>query len=190
MLSLQAFAFAAIMIGWLGALPLAAHQVAISYAAMTFMFPLGIAFAGWDRTGWGARRRLAEYWMRLRDRRAPLAVVALALGYAALGGGAVSWIAHQWCGTAMPAPGEALRWLLVVNALLLAWRLAMRAGATAALYGWREGARAVPRAIVGNIVAMLAARRALVRYVAMLAGGGTRWDKTAHRFPGTLPGGG
>lgn len=148
---------------------------------------VGIAFAGWDRTGWGTRWRAAEYWMRLRDRRAPLAVVALVVAYAALAGSAVSWIAHGVRGSAMPRPGEALGWLLGINALLLLWRLAMRAWATAAIYGWREGAKAVPRTVVGNIVAMLAARRALVRYVRMLAGDGTRWDKTAHRFPRTLP---
>src|SRR3546814_2380204 len=33
----------------------------------------GIALAGWDRTGWGRRRHLGELWMRMRDRRAPLA---------------------------------------------------------------------------------------------------------------------
>src|SRR3954465_1530455 len=35
-----AFAFSGIMIGWLGAAPLAAHQIAISCASMAFMFPL------------------------------------------------------------------------------------------------------------------------------------------------------
>ncbi|NJR79699.1 glycosyl transferase family protein [Sphingomonas corticis] len=149
---------------------------------------VGIAFAGWDRTGWGAGWRPAEWWMRLRDRRAPLAVIALAVAYAALAGSALSWAAHAWRGTAMPWPQGALRWLLAINALLLAWRLAMRAGATARVYGWREGMRAVPRAVVGNIVAMLAARRALVRYCRMLAGDEARWDKTAHRFPATVPG--
>ncbi|MGJ3628814.1 hypothetical protein AB5I41_21430 [Sphingomonas sp. MMS24-JH45] len=75
-----------------------------------------------------------------------------------------------------------LRLLLAVNALLLAWRLAMRAAATREIYGWVRVC-AVPRAVVGNIVAMLAARLALWRYVAMLAGAPPRWDKTAHRFP-------
>lgn len=147
---------------------------------------IGIALVGWDRTGWGAGWRPAEWWMRLRDRRAPLAVLALALAYAGLVGSAASWAAHAWRGTAMPRPDTALRWMLTVNALLLAWRLAMRAGATARVYGWREGCRAVPRAVVGNIVAMLAARRALVRYCRMLAGDEARWDKTAHRFPATI----
>ena len=39
------FNIAALMMGWLGVVPLAAHQVALSCAATTFMFPLGIAQA-------------------------------------------------------------------------------------------------------------------------------------------------
>lgn len=46
-----AFGFAAIMVGWLGPVPLAAHQVAITFAATTFMFPLGISFAVSARIG-------------------------------------------------------------------------------------------------------------------------------------------
>jgi MATE family multidrug resistance protein len=40
-----AFAFSGLMIGWLGAVPLAAHQIAISCASLVFMFPLGLAIA-------------------------------------------------------------------------------------------------------------------------------------------------
>jgi multidrug resistance protein, MATE family len=40
-----AFSAAAFMMGWLGAVALAAHQIALSCAAMTFMFPLGLSMA-------------------------------------------------------------------------------------------------------------------------------------------------
>jgi multidrug resistance protein, MATE family len=40
-----AFAVAALLIGRLGAVPLAAHQIAITCASTTFMFPLGVAMA-------------------------------------------------------------------------------------------------------------------------------------------------
>ncbi|MCF8259287.1 MAG: MATE family efflux transporter [Melioribacteraceae bacterium] len=40
-----AFAFAAIMIGWLGAYPLAAHQIGINLASVTYMIILGISTA-------------------------------------------------------------------------------------------------------------------------------------------------
>ena len=56
----------------------------------------------------------------------------------------------------------------------------MRFGFTAAAYGWREGLRAIPRIVVGNLVAILAARRALALHE---AGGPKQWDKTRHIFP-------
>jgi MATE family multidrug resistance protein len=40
-----AFAAAALMMGWLGATQLAAHQIALSCASLTFMFPLGLSIA-------------------------------------------------------------------------------------------------------------------------------------------------
>ncbi len=46
-----AFAFAAIMIGWLGATELAAHQIAINLAAVTFMAASGIGAAASIRVG-------------------------------------------------------------------------------------------------------------------------------------------
>jgi MATE family multidrug resistance protein len=46
-----AFAFAVIMIGWLGTNPLAAHQIAINLASITFMAVLGISAAGGIRVG-------------------------------------------------------------------------------------------------------------------------------------------
>lgn len=41
----SAFSFSTIMVGWLGAVPLAAHQIAITCASFSFMFPLGVAMA-------------------------------------------------------------------------------------------------------------------------------------------------
>lgn len=46
-----AFAAAAVMMGWIGATELAAHQIAISCAAFTFMFPLGLSMAVGMRIG-------------------------------------------------------------------------------------------------------------------------------------------
>ncbi|MDR6789051.1 adsorption protein B [Sphingomonas sp. BE138] len=147
----------------------------------------GIALSGWDRTGWGTRRDVAEYWMRMRDRRGLLAVLALLAAYAALVGWSVSALAHAWGGSVLAPAGTGLRALLMLNAGLLCWRLAARAMHTAAEHGWREARRSVPRALVANGIAMLAARRAVTRYVATLLGAAPRWDKTAHRFPEILP---
>ncbi len=46
-----AFSVAALLIGRLGAVPLAAHQIAITCASTTFMFPLGVAMASTVRIG-------------------------------------------------------------------------------------------------------------------------------------------
>ena len=51
LLEVTAFAVATIMIGWLGARPLAAHQIALTCAATSFMFPLGLAMATSIRIG-------------------------------------------------------------------------------------------------------------------------------------------
>lgn len=46
-----AFAFSAIMIGWLGATALAAHQIALNLASVSFMVTLGISHAATIRVG-------------------------------------------------------------------------------------------------------------------------------------------
>ena len=68
-----AFAAAAIMTGWLGAVPLAAHQIAISCAATTFMVSLGLSMAAGMRVSAAVG---AKEPARLR----PIGFSALALG--------------------------------------------------------------------------------------------------------------
>ena len=46
-----AFSFSAVMIGWLGKVQLAAHQIALSLASISFMFIMGISAAGTIRVG-------------------------------------------------------------------------------------------------------------------------------------------
>ncbi|MGA7727195.1 MAG: MATE family efflux transporter [Opitutaceae bacterium] len=69
-----AFAAATVMMGWLGAVPLAAHQIALSCAAMTFMVSLGIAMAVGMRTSAAVG---AEQHSRLR----PIWFGASAIGF-------------------------------------------------------------------------------------------------------------
>lgn len=138
----------------------------------------GIALAGWDRLGW--RGGPGERWMRLRDRRGPLAALLLLAAYLA----ALLW-SQIWLAKALGAPvavrlDPTLVTLLTINAWLLAWRVLMRAAFTTSAYGWRQGLLSVPRLVVGNVIAVLAAFRA----VSVHAGGRTpRWDKTHHIFP-------
>ena len=142
----------------------------------------GIALSGWDRLGWSGG--LGESWMRMRDRRGPLAALLLLAAYSA----ALLW-SQLWLAEALGAPVQArmdrtLTLLLTINFWLLAWRVAMRACFTAAAYGWGEGLRSIPRLVVGNVIAMLAAARAVSLH---LSGGAKRWDKTRHIFPAELP---
>lgn len=148
----------------------------------------GIALAGWDRIGWARPTHLADHWMRMRDRRAPLAVIVLAAAYLAAVGWGLSAVLHAVTGVAMPPLGPGVMAALSINAVLLVWRLAWRATSTGRAYGWREALWSVPRAVVGNMIAMFAAIRATGHYARMLAGAPPRWDKTTHVFPGEAAG--
>ncbi len=74
----SAFAASSVMIGWLGAVPLAAHQIAISCASLAFMFPLGLSMAA------GMRVSRAVGAGEL-PRRRPIALGALLIGLATMG---------------------------------------------------------------------------------------------------------
>ena len=141
----------------------------------------GIALAGWDRLGWSGG--LAERWMRLRDRQSPLAALILGAAYLSL----LLWASLLLAGLAMPPFSPAFRLLAAITSLLLLWRLAMRFGFVAHAFGWREGLRSLPRAVTSNIIAMMAARRALGRYLGLRRTGAAAWGKTAHAFPRQLP---
>ena len=142
----------------------------------------GIALSGWDRLGWSGG--IGERWMRMRDRRGPLAALLLVAAY----GAAFLW-SQIWLAEARGAPFKArldpmLVRLLTINGWLLAWRVLMRACFTSYAYGLGEGLLSVPRVVVGNVITILAAARALSLH---LGGGATRWDKTQHVFPLELP---
>ncbi|HEY0621886.1 glycosyl transferase family protein [Sphingomonas sp.] len=143
----------------------------------------GIALAGWDRTGWARGGAIGEHWMRMRDRRATLAIPVLAIAYLALVMWGLSLGAHLLAGTPVPAPGGALQALLAANLALLGWRIAMRMLFTARAFGAIEALLSVPRLFVANLVALLAARRAIAIYLPTLRGKRPVWDKTVHHFP-------
>jgi adsorption protein B len=142
---------------------------------------IGIALSGWDRLGWTGDWR--EGWMRLRDRRAGLAALVLAAAYVGLVLSALIMVAG-WIGGAAPGPWPlTLQWLLKVNLVLLVWRLLMRMVFVWHAYGPSEALRSIPRTVVGNVIALLAAQRAVFLYVGHLRGEPLGWDKTEHRFP-------
>ena len=151
---------------------------------------IGIALAGWDRMGW--QGSLAERWWRMRDRKSVLAALVTLIAYlAALANGAVMFVALV-APAAVPMPlvaeGSLLSVLLPVNAALLGWRLAMRAIFTARAHGPLQGLLAIPRAVVANIIAILACFRALGLFMTgWRRREALRWEKTTHAFPADLP---
>jgi adsorption protein B len=141
----------------------------------------GIALNGWDRLGWSGG--WGERWMRMRDRRGPIAALLLLSGYLA----ALLW-SQMWFAQLLGAPIQVeidpmLANLLWVNLWLLLWRIAMRVLFTTSAYGLAQGILSVPRLVVGNMIAICAALRALGLY---LARSPQVWDKTRHTFPAQL----
>lgn len=138
----------------------------------------GIAFQGWDRLGWS--QRPCDLWMRLRDRRGPLIALVLTSAYLLV----LIWPALRLAearGLVTPLPPDRLiSALLILNSGSFVWRLIMRAVLTGSEYGWAEGLRAVLRFPVGNVISIMAARRALTAYVRVLFGGRVQWDHTTH----------
>ena len=145
----------------------------------------GISLTGWDRLGWTGG--WAERWMRLRDRQALLAALLLCAAYLVLLTAAPIAAAAALAGHPVELLTPTLSWLSLAATLLLLWRLAMRCAFTAYVYGWRQGLLAIPRMVVSNAIAMLAAREAIGRYLEARRTGAARWDKTAHIFPDHVP---
>lgn len=150
----------------------------------------GIALAGWDRLGWS--RDLFSRWMLIRDRKGLFTAMLAFFGYMLMAAIFAQYALRDWLhgqhGLHFPPllgdSGNALHLLLWANGLLLGWRLFMTACFTAHNHGFREGLRAIPRSIAGNIINALAARRAVLAYVRHLESGiSLKWAKTAHRFP-------
>ncbi|MBV8215643.1 MAG: hypothetical protein JOZ08_20710, partial [Verrucomicrobia bacterium] len=78
-----AFNFSAIMMGWMGTIPLAAHQIVVTCAATTFMFPLGISIAAGVRLGHAVGSQ-AHSALRRISHGAIMVSVMLAVGFATI----------------------------------------------------------------------------------------------------------
>jgi bacteriophage N4 adsorption protein B len=138
---------------------------------------LGIALAGWDRMGW--QGGLVERWMRMRDRRSLFSALVLSCGYAVL----VLFVLALILCSPPPALVGASSALLPICLAFFVWRTVIRFVCVAQLYGWKQGFLSIPRVVTGNMIAMMAARRAVVQYWRYLKSGALVWDKTRHAFP-------
>jgi adsorption protein B len=143
---------------------------------------IGIALAGWDRLGW--RGGLAEFWMRLRDRKAVFAAIVLAAAYVCVLLTALLMLVDLADLFNPAAIDPVLVKLLAANALMLLWRITVRAYFVRQVEGWRQALLSIPRTLIANIISIIAARRAVTGYTGHLLGKALNWDKTSHsHFP-------
>ncbi|AEG47825.1 putative bacteriophage N4 adsorption protein B [Sphingobium chlorophenolicum L-1] len=142
---------------------------------------VGISLAGWDRMGWQGGP--AEWWMRMRDRAAALSAFILFTAYLALLLWGVLLVGSLFSAFPVPRPTPTVEALLWIDFAFMTWRMAMRALFSGMTYGWAFGLAAIPRTFIANIIAMMAARRAIFLYLQSLIGRPLTWDKTRHRFP-------
>lgn len=138
----------------------------------------GIAFQGWDRLGWD--KGLVDGWMALRDRRGPLTAIVLACGYLLVVVEGLLGLAWLYGFEGQVAISPLLRAMLMLCLASFVWRSAFRIGFTTSEYGLEEGLMALLRIPVANLIAIVAGRRALSRYIDTLRGAAIHWDKTVH----------
>jgi len=120
----SAFAFSSVMIGWLGAAPLAAHQIAMTCASLAFMFPLGLSIAA----GMRVSRAVGAGEEGLRR---PIAFGAMGLGGAITGAFALAF----WFG------GDVIAAWFVRDAAVIA--LAVQLLAVGALFQMVDGVQVI-----------------------------------------------
>jgi MATE family multidrug resistance protein len=139
LLEIGVFAFAALVMGWMGALAVAAHAIAVQLASATFMVPMGIGQAATARVGLatGAGDRAAA-------ERAGWVALALGAGFMALSAALLilsgGWIAWAFLDDANPGAAEtaALAAALLVVAGLFQLADGVQAVASGALRGLKD----------------------------------------------------
>jgi MATE family multidrug resistance protein len=136
------FSFAAVMMGWLGPVQLAAHQVTINIASTTFMVALGASLAGSIRVG----QRIGQHRARAM-RRAALSTYVVAVGFMACC--AIAFVAAPRTLIRIYTPDEAI--------IALGAKLLLLAGAFQVFDGAQVAGGAVLRGAADTRSAMLIA---------------------------------
>jgi bacteriophage N4 adsorption protein B len=147
---------------------------------------IGIALAGWDRLGW--QGGLAETWMRLRDRKAVFAALVLFAAYICIFLTAALMLADRAGLFASPPSSRLGAIILLATLVLLGWRMLVRVGFVWLMHGAKQAMLSIPRSLIANLIAIVAARRACQHYLRYVFGAALAWDKTAHaHFPEGAP---
>lgn len=148
---------------------------------------LGIVFQGWQFIGW--RGTLGMRYMLMRDRKSVFTAFVTSIAYYLFINIALFYLAVWMLPKAYRFPplieiGSFAWWLMVINLGFLLNRIAHRMLFTGRIYGWEQALLSVPRMVVGNFVAFLAASRAVKQFtVHMITGKPMVWDKTTHAYP-------
>lgn len=145
----------------------------------------GIVLQGTQNLGW-SRNWVINYFL-WRDRRGliayPVGLLANVIFLVLLG----LWLATRFYPQAWHfAPileGGVLKWLLLLNGLLLVNRLFHRFYFVAIYYGVLQGLLAIPRMMWSNVINFMANVRALRLFLAQGRDRRLAWDKTTHEFP-------
>lgn len=138
----------------------------------------GICFQGWDRLGWHGSG--VEHWMRLRDRRGPMAALVLAIAYILFGLAGIFGMLSLAGVVHLPPPGPLVKVILALNVAVFIWRSVWRFAFTAREYGRMEGVFGVLRIPIANVITIMAGRRAAFAYWRSLNGTPPVWEKTEH----------
>lgn len=150
---------------------------------------MGTAFQGWEHGGWWGSPTVR--YTLLRDRRAPVVHVLNAAGYCVLGYAAFEWIVQSTNlrNSVYLRPlfeqGSLLWRIVLVDTVLLGYRVAQKVGCVTDVYGPRQGIMAIPRYPVASAVNLGATARAAWLYGAhRIFNRPLAWSKTRHDFPG------
>jgi len=144
----------------------------------------GIALQTWERHGWGTSPK-QWYWF-WRDRKGmfgnPVSVCANVL----FGYGLLTYLAAWATGTGwrMGEMSHTILGLVWATTVLTVLQLSARIACASRVYGWRFGALAPVRLIVGNVLNSLATGNAIIHYAkGQVRGTPLVWVKTEHSYP-------
>jgi MATE family multidrug resistance protein len=134
LLETGAFVFSALMMGWLGTTALAAHQIAINVASVTYMAASGIGAAATVRVG-----QFAGAGHHHEVRRAASSALWLAFGFMLLMGLLLILTRHALPYFYVPEPGAAAARALAAELLVIAALFQMSDGVQVAALGVLRG---------------------------------------------------
>ncbi|WP_224372869.1 glycosyl transferase family protein [Hyalangium versicolor] len=150
---------------------------------------LGITLQTWQQLGW--QGTLPVLYCLWRDRKALLTNALLLGAYGLLAyvfarTSVSATVGEPWSMDDVAPKDSWLAWILVINLLLLVWRLGMKFYAVNRLYGPGHALMSVPRLMLGNLISLMATNRAIFQFVRhRVTGQPLRWLKTTHAFPNT-----